>query len=114
MKTKASISKHSLEWMPKKVWAQAKWAELHCRALAYLPMEGEQEWFDNFVENIPCPHCLAHFRIFLEKNPPDFSSRPAFFRFTVCAHNYVSRSLGKPEMTVTEALLVHSGQWQED
>lgn len=98
------IPEHPLQWMPKSVWGPIKWKELHARALAHLPMDGEREWFDAFVESIPCPKCQAHFEIFLKDNPPVLDSRPAFFRWTVAAHNWVRRSQHKPELTLAEAL----------
>lgn len=84
-----------------------KWQELHGRALAYLPMDKEKEWFDTFVDSIPCPHCQKHFTLFVEENPPCFESRPKFFAWTVEAHNYVRRSQQKPEISLDEALSLH-------
>lgn len=107
-KKKSSISASDLDWMPKAIWGPIKWSELHARALAYLPMAGEQAWFDDFVRGLPCPKCRRHFEVFLEDNPPDLSSRPAFFAWTVQAHNYVNRSKKRPELTLEEALAVHA------
>lgn len=102
-----AIPESSLEWMDKRVWGPIKWTELHARALAYLPMEKEKEWFTSFVTSIPCPHCQKHFQLFIEKTPPDFTSRPKFFAWTVAAHNNVRRSQNKPEISLEEALLIH-------
>lgn len=84
-----------------------KWKELHGRALAHLPIEGEQEWFQSFVNSIPCPKCQKHFQLFIEDHPPCFDSRPTFFQWTIDAHNYVNRSLKKPEYTFEQALIHH-------
>lgn len=97
-----AIPSHPLEWMPKSVWGPLKWRELHCRGLAPLPMEGESEWFKSFIESLPCPKCKHHFESFIQQNPPDFSSRPAFFTWTVKAHNFVNRALQKPEVNINE------------
>lgn len=107
-----SIPEHPLQWMPKALWGEIKWRELHARALAYLPMDNEKEWFDSFVQSIPCPKCQAHFELFLKDNPPDFSSRPAFFRWTVSAHSYVNSSLGKTEYTIEQALVAHADNFK--
>lgn len=99
-----AIPEHPLQWMPKSVWGPIKWKELHCRALAYLPMDREREWFDSFVQSIPCQKCQAHFELFLKDNPPDFSSRPAFFRWTWLAHNYVNKATNKGTVDLSHAL----------
>lgn len=99
-----AIPEHPLAWMPKSVWGPLKWKELHTRALAYLPMEGEKEWFDSFVKSIPCQHCQKHFQLFVEKNPPDFTDRVAYFKWTVAAHNYVNRSNNKEEWSIVKAV----------
>jgi hypothetical protein len=98
--------------MPKSVWGPLKWRELHVRALAYLPMDNEKEWFDSFVQSIPCPKCQAHFELFLKDNPPTFDSRTSFFSWTVKAHNYVNRALQKPELSLEEALAEHVEMWK--
>lgn len=103
-----AIPEHPLQWMPKSIWGKIKWKELHCRALAYLPMEGEPEWFKSFIASIPCPKCQEHFTLFCQDNPPDFSSRPGFFRWTVDGHNYVNRANKKKELTLMEAIIEHS------
>lgn len=114
-KTDKAIPAHPLDWMPKSAWGPMKWKELHCRALAYLPMEGEQGWFDSFVESIPCSKCKHHFESYLKQNPPFEKpiTRPEFFQWTVDAHNYVNRQLRKKELTYAEALLANAEQWTE-
>jgi hypothetical protein len=66
-------------------------------------MDGEQVWFDDFVRELPCPKCRAHFEEFVQKNPPDLSTREDFFKWTVDAHNAVSLALGKPTVSLDEA-----------
>lgn len=107
-----AIPPHPLEWMPKAIWGPIKWRELHCRALAYLPMDHEEQWFKSFIESIPCEKCKAHFYSFIEQNAPDFSSRPAFFRYTVLAHNWVNRALHKKELDLSEALVIYSAMFE--
>jgi len=102
------IPESPLFWMPKSVWGPLLWQQLHARALAYLPMKGEQEWLDAFLISIPCPHCQKHFNLFMDENPPDLSDRPSMFAWTVAAHNYVNRSKHKEELTLEQALLSHS------
>jgi Erv1 / Alr family/Protein of unknown function (DUF2934) len=102
-----AIDQRSLEWMPKSVWGPIKWKELHTRGLIDLSMEEEQKWFETYVEGLPCPKCRSHFQAFLADQPPDLSSRPNFFAWTVRAHNHVNQALGKPTLTEKQARQVH-------
>lgn len=113
MKNKA-ISESSLAWLPKSIWGPLLWRQLHCRALSYLPMKGEQEWFNAFIQSIPCPHCQKHFQLFVEQNPPDFKDRPSFFRWTVLAHNYVNKAKDKKEVDLATALGYYVAMFDED
>jgi Erv1 / Alr family len=70
-------------------------------------MEGEEDWFKSFVTSVPCPKCQKHFEEFLKVRPPDFSSRTAFFVWTVNAHNYVNEATKKRLVTLDEAYKMH-------
>lgn len=70
-------------------------------------MAKEKEWFESFVESIPCPKCQHHFESFIEQNPVDYTSRQGFFEWTVRAHNWVNRALNKPEVTFSQAVSDH-------
>ena len=50
--------------------------------------------------------CRAFYAKYKADNPPDFSTPEAFFAWGVALHNAVNRKLGKPELTVTEALSI--------
>jgi hypothetical protein len=39
-------------------------------------------------------------------NPPDFSSPTAYWLWGYNLHNWVNRKLGKPELTIEEALAI--------
>lgn len=107
-----AIPEHPLQWMPKSVWGPLKWRELHCRALAYLPMTNEEQWLKSFIESIPCPKCKAHFDTFIQQNPAELSTRPAFFLWTIRAHNWVNRALEKKELDLEEALVLYSDMFR--
>jgi hypothetical protein len=102
-----AIDENSLSWMPKTIWGPIKWKELHVRALSPFPMDEERDWFGAFLAGLPCPKCREHFNVFLEENPPDFSSREAFFEWTVRAHNDVNEATGKRVISVGEARELH-------
>lgn len=107
-----AIPQHPLEWMPKAIWGPLKWRELHCRALVYLSMDHESEWIKSFIESIPCPKCRHHFDSFILVSPPVLTSRPAFFRWTIEAHNFVNRALEKKELDLDQALVLYSDMFK--
>lgn len=102
-----AIDEKCLEWMPKSVWGPIKWKELHTRALIDRAMTGEERWFADYVEGLPCAKCRRHFEEFLAQSPPDLRSRPLFFAWTVEAHNFVNEALGKKTFTKEEAHAEH-------
>jgi hypothetical protein len=103
-----AINCNSLDWMPKEVWGPIKWKELHYRGLVKLPMDGERNWFKAFRKGLPCPKCRKHFEAFVRKKPPDFSSRPKFFAWTVAVHNHVNEALGKRRFSINKAKAKHT------
>lgn len=50
-----------------------------------------------FAELYPCGDCAAHFKIILESNPPDVSSREAISQWACKVHNIVNKRLEKPQ-----------------
>lgn len=44
----------------------------------------------------PCRTCADDFGEYIDENPPDVSSRPAFANWLCIAHNAVNMKLGKP------------------
>lgn len=86
---------------------RSRWLELHSYAPAVWDPAAAQAWFARWLRTIPgigCRACLVHFRQLLERTPPDFSSREAFFRWTVDIHNQVNAHLGRPLFTLEQAI----------
>ena len=54
--------------------------------------------------------CRAFYAKHKADNPPDFTTPEAFFRWGINLHNSVNRKLGKPELTIEEALSI----WREN
>jgi len=50
--------------------------------------------------------CRAFYAKYKAELPPDFTSPDAFFAWGVRLHNSVNRKLGKPELTIEEALSI--------
>ena len=71
------------------------WQKLHTTKHA------DAAWLAGFSAGIPCGECHAHWRALLADTPPDYGN---WFAWTVGAHNAVNRRLGKPEMTLADAV----------
>ena len=50
--------------------------------------------------------CRAFYAKYKADNPPNFTTPEAFFAWGVKLHNAVNRKLGKPELTIDEALSI--------
>lgn len=66
------------------------------------------EW-EKIIPQYECG-CRAFYAKYKMDNPPDFTSPEAFFAWGVELHNAVNRKLGKPELTIEEALSI----WRKD
>ncbi|MFN7318304.1 MAG: ERV1/ALR-related protein, partial [bacterium] len=60
------------------------------------------DW-ESRIPNYECK-CREGYEKFKEIDPPDFASPMAFFHWTVRIHNAVNKKLGKPELTLGQAL----------
>ena len=72
----------------------------------------EKAWFDLWIYFVPgggCS-CRENFKAILTEFPPDFSSPDAFWHWGVAVHNKVNAKLGKPEITIEEAVKL----WRND
>jgi hypothetical protein len=88
---------------------RAHWAELHGYSPEVWDEAAAREWFADWqrrIPNIACD-CRRHWRELVAEMPPDFSSREAFFAWTVEAHNAVNSRIGKPLVTLEEAYRLH-------
>ena len=80
---------------------QFAWSKLH----AYTGCD--PQWLDIWQYLIPARcDCKDGYQQILGDLPPDFTSPEAFFAWGVQLHNAVNRKLGKPELTITEALSI--------
>ena len=80
---------------------QFAWSKLH----AYRGCD--PQWLDIWQYLIPARcDCKDGYQQILGELPPDFTSPEAFFAWGVSLHNAVNRKLGKPELTITEALSI--------
>jgi hypothetical protein len=94
------------------IWGPSLWASIHLICLgAPEVFKGEQlsyrKFFDALPYVIPCDKCRQHLIENLEKHPMDVSAMSggkALFAWSVELHNIVNRSLGKPVMSLEDAL----------
>ena len=80
---------------------QAAWGYLH----GYKGCD--PQWLEIWQFLIPqrC-ECKGGYQQIIAEMPPDFTSPEAFFAWGVNLHNAVNRKLGKPELTIDEALSI--------
>lgn len=94
------------------IWGPSTWATIHLICLgAPEVFQGEQlsykKFFDALPYVLPCEKCKAHLIQHLESHTMDGAlagGRRTLFAWSVELHNIVNRSLGKPTMTVEDAL----------
>jgi hypothetical protein len=90
---------------------QAMWRTIHWAASIFPDDAPDAKkrlaiaWLWSFVAllNWCNDTCSPHWAAYLEDHSPDLSSRDAFFRWTVDAHNTVNQRLGKPVLTYEQA-----------
>jgi FAD-linked sulfhydryl oxidase len=82
---------------------RANWKYVHLRAANYPEAPTAQErmaelrWIQSFVYTYPCRICARDFVEICARLPPVVSSREAYERWWVEAHNEVNRDLSKPQ-----------------
>jgi len=93
-------------------WGPCIWASIHLICLgAPEQFNGNQlnyrKFFDALPYVLPCEKCRDHLIEHLAKHPMDAAlagGRNTLFVWSVQLHNTVNKSLGKPEMSVEDAL----------
>lgn len=82
-------------------WSSCTWDMLHMIAMSY-PENPSKERKTNTISmlkgimmNLPCPACQIHAMNYLDKTPPDVSSREALGVWLVDFHNVVNKRTGK-------------------
>ncbi len=80
------------------------WKALH---LAALDGKIDQQFLDDFLRQIGCGSCKAHWKVIVRQFPPNYAD---IFAWSVEAHNRVSAKLNPPkaQITVEEARAIWS------
>lgn len=94
------------------IWGPTAWATIHLICLgAPDVLEADQlsykKFFDALPYVLPCEKCRKHLIQHLEKHPMDAAlagGKSTLFAWSVDLHNEVNVMLGKPTMSVQDAL----------
>lgn len=93
---------YDLQKLPRTIESRGPvlWGELHRWALAGGP--DAEQWLAGFAKRLPCGECRKEWGAIVAESPPTGD----LFEWSVDAHNRVNRRLGKPELTVADALAI--------
>lgn len=84
------------------VWGPILWGAIHITCLAGT---ATPQFVNAFADALPCPACSGHFKKLLEEFPfPETSDPLILFEWSVNAHNQVNARIGKPVITMEQAL----------
>ena len=94
------------------IWGPHAWIFLHTITLAYPESPSRVErvsmasFFNSLSSILPCRFCQKHYRSHLESYPVEKSlgSKSELVKWLISLHNQVNLSLGKPTMTVPQAI----------
>lgn len=94
------------------IWGPSAWATIHMICLgAPDVLEAHQlsykKFFDALPYVLPCEKCRKHLVQHLEKHPMDAAlagGKSSLFAWSVDLHNAVNEMLGKPKISVADAL----------
>lgn len=95
------------------------WQELHARAAGLrgeIDVLAELAWLADWSRRIPCGECGGHWFAWWDGRPADLATPARHFAWTVAAHNAVNALLGKPRMTLADALQLYRcpPAWQDE
>jgi hypothetical protein len=87
------------------------WNELHKHAINYVG-NNDATYLAGFSGRIPrytkgCS-CQEFWGNWIRANPATFSPASEYFAWTVKAHNAVNKKLGKPEISLEDAIKMYS------
>lgn len=89
-------------------WGPYFWGALH---LACLTGTATPEFVYSYPSLLPCPSCSSHFAELLKENPfPQTDDPIIMFEWSVHVHNMVNARIGKPIISVDQALLDWSSE----
>jgi hypothetical protein len=97
-----------------KNWGPYYWGTLHIACLTAPPVLTEEhkiafvQLVESFTKVLPCPMCQEHFARILQVHPIQdaFKSNVDLFIWSVDVHNEVNKIIGKPTMSIADAVVM--------
>ncbi|KAJ3031421.1 UNVERIFIED_CONTAM: hypothetical protein HDU68_004111 [Siphonaria sp. JEL0065] len=89
---------------------RSAWRLLHTMAgkFPHKPTKAQQTALNDYIylfaQLYPCGDCARHFKIILENNPPDVSSKKAVADWACRVHNIVNKRKEKPQFDCSKIL----------
>jgi len=98
------------------IWGPHLWYVMHIISFEYpqQPSEYDKRIYHDFYTSlkdvIPCQDCRKHYREFITRYPisPHLDTRSSLIKWVIQVHNFVNKSLGKPELSVAQVLDIYS------
>ena len=94
--------------MHPKIWGRYFWAVLFLRAMVH-PVEANDKdvqalrnFFICVVDNLPCPACRTHGRVYLEQHPPNCNTKAEAIEYLRIFKNVVNKRVGTPTLSKDE------------
>ena len=94
-------------------WGPAFWQTLHTITFTYpnYPSVKEQRMYRRTItligKTLPCSICRQDYLHYLQKHPPDMTSRYTFSKYMVDLHNDVNKKLNKPTLSYDEVQTIY-------
>jgi len=90
------------------IWGPILWGAIH---ITCLTGSATPQFVSAFADALPCPACSGHFKQLLAEFPfPETKDPVILFEWSVNAHNRVNARLGKPIVTMEQALQRWTGK----
>lgn len=92
------------------VWGSHAWNLLHCIVMTYpkRPNPTRQKEMRDFIHSfgkvLPCRLCRKNFAKYIQEHPVQVGTRIQLRNWIIDLHNSVNKRLGKPILTLEEAL----------
>jgi len=98
------------------IWGPHLWFIMHIISFEYpqQPSEYDKRIYHDFYTSlkdvIPCSDCKKHYRDFITQYPitPHLDTRSSLIKWVIQVHNFVNKSIGKPELSVQEVLDIYA------
>lgn len=98
------------------IWGPHLWFIMHVISFEYPQQPSEydkriyHDFYNSLKDVIPCQDCRKHYRDFITRYPisPHLDTRDNLIKWVIQVHNFVNKSLGKPELTTQQVLDIYA------